>query len=594
MKKNCELLCDWKRNTKKVAMLIKKGLKSIRYDGIVSTLNKVKKYRPRVRKLTEKERTQQLQSTFEYMPKFSILVPLYNTPEKYLREMIDSVIKQTYGNWELCLADGSDENHQYVEQICRELKRKDKRIVYKKLKENLGIAENSNACERMATGEYIALLDHDDLLAEDALFENAKCLNQTKADVLYSDEDHLSLAGTYVNPFFKPDWSPDLLYSQMYICHFLVIRRTLFEAIHGFSSEYNGSQDYDLMLRCSEQTKKIQHISRILYHWRESENSTALNADSKPYAHENGKRALDAHLKRVYGHEAYAEDGKYLFTYCPRFPMNRAKASIIIPMKDHWELTKNCISSILEKTEYRDYEILILDNRSEEAETQIWLEQVQKEDSRIRVIKADMEFNWSKINNFGIEHATGDVFVFLNNDTLVITPDWLERLVENALRKEIGVVGALLLYEDGTIQHAGVVVGFGGWADHVFKGMRPEHNASMYVSPVLSRNVLAVTGACMAVSRRTIETIGKFDETFIICGSDVELGIRAHEKGLYNRYDADVRLYHLESKSRDSFIPQVDFERSYACYTPYRENGDPYYNCNLDINSTTPKEKEQK
>ena len=526
----------------------------------------------------------------EEKTKFSVLVPLYNTPEKYLREMIESVTGQIYGNWELCLADGSDDAHSYVERVCLEYAEKDDRVKYERLAQNKGISENTNACAAMATGDYIALLDHDDLYTPDALYWNAKAIQETGADVLYSDEDHLALNGLHINPFYKPDFSPDLLYSQMYICHLLVFRKSLFEAIGGYRAEFDGSQDYDLMLRFYEKSDKICHIPRVLYSWRESENSTAANADAKPYAHTAGKNALDAHLKRKYGPQAYAEETEYTFVFNPRFPLKKDPLiSIIIPMKDHWEMTDACIKSIQEKSSYRNFEIIVLDNRSEKDETFRWFEQVQK-NHFVRVIKADMEFNWSKLNNFGIRHAKGDVFVFLNNDTLVIAQDWLERLAENTLRPDMGVVGGLLLYEDNTIQHSGVVVGMGGWADHIFKGMAPIHYGSPFVSPVVSRNVLAVTGACMAVSRKTIEQIGMFDEEFVICGSDIELCIRAHEKGLLNRLDAQVRLYHLESKSRDSYIPEVDFQKSRIAYAPYWDNVDPYFSINLDRMSTTPRE----
>lgn len=580
--------------------LLGKGIMSLFRNGFKATWNKVRnKLRthfgkaplplpiPAVQEPFDPEKLEEIPQVI----KFSVLVPLYNTSEGYLREMIQSVRDQVYGNWELCLADGSDPEHSYVEQVCREYAQADPRIRYQRLAENRGISENTNACAQMATGDYIALLDHDDIYTPDALYFNAKAILETNADVLYSDEDHLALDGSHVNPFYKPDWSPDLLYSQMYICHLLVFRRSLFEKIGGYRKEFDGSQDYDLMLRFSEETDKICHIPRILYSWRESETSTAANASAKPYAHTAGKNALDAHLKRKFGPKARAEETEYLFVFSPRFHLDKAPlASIIIPMKDHWEMTDACIKSIFEKTTYPNYEIIILNNRSQKADTYAWFEKV-KQENRVRVIDADMEFNWSKINNFGIRHAKGDVFVFLNNDTLVISPDWLDRLAENALRPDVGVVGGLLLYEDNTIQHAGVVVGINGWADHVFKGMAPVHYGAPFVSPMVSRNVLAVTGACMAVSRATLEKIGTFDESFIICGSDVELCIRAHDHALYNRYDVNVRLYHLESKSRDSYIPEVDFQKSYEAYGPYRENIDPYFNINLDITSVIPREK---
>ena len=571
--------------------LLYKGIQSVHREGVASTWAKISTRRQTIRKAKqEAKETSRLLTSVKETVKFSILVPLYNTPEAFLREMINSVRQQSYSNWELCLADGSDTQHVYVKQVCHEYTLRDKRIKYKKLKKNLGIAENTNACANMATGDYIALLDHDDFLTQDALAANCLAIQETGADVLYSDEDHYSVQHAYVNPFFKPDWSPDLLYGQMYICHMLVFQKQLFDSVGRFSSKYNGAQDYDMMLRLSEKAKRIHHIPRILYHWRDSENSTAMNANSKPYAHDAGRNALDAHLQRKYNGHAYAEDGKYLFTYCARFKWDtQPLISIIIPMKDKSEMTNACVESILAKSTFHNFEILILDNRSEEEETFAWFKTIEARDQRIKVIPADMEFNWSKLNNWGIRHARGDVYVFLNNDTLIITSDWLERLSENALREDIGAVGGQLLYEDQTIQHAGVVVGFGGWADHVFKGIPPVHSISPFVSPALSRDVLAVTGACMAISKKTIEKIGSFDESFVICGSDVELCIRAHEKGLFNLYNADVQLYHLESKSRDSFIPQIDFERSYATYTPYREHGDPFYNSNLDMNSVIPK-----
>ncbi|MBQ7347840.1 MAG: glycosyltransferase family 2 protein [Clostridia bacterium] len=542
---------------------------------------------------TKTDLEEQRKTVFENPIKFSILVPLYNTPEKLLKEMIQSVIDQTYANWELCLADGSDDTHAYVETVVKSFADADSRIVYQRLEKNAGISENTNECAKMATGDYIALLDHDDLLAPIALFMNAKAIAENGADVLYSDEDHLSRRGRHVYPLFKPDWSPDLLYSQMYTCHFTVIRKSLFDKIGGFRSAFDGSQDYDLMLRLSEETDRICHIPAILYTWRESPGSTAANADAKPYAHEAGRNALDAHLKRRYGEDAAAFDSDYTFVFDARFGTLAHRTpliSIIIPFKDHAELTDACVRSILEKTTYLNYEILLLDNRSEKPETFAWFKEIVKVDPRIRILNANMEFNWAKLNNFGVENAKGEVYVFLNNDTVVISQDWLERLAENALRDDIGVVGGLLLYKDMTIQHAGVVVGLNQLADHVFKGLGTTHFGSPYISPMVSRNVLAVTGACMAISREKLDRIGWFDESFIICGSDVELCIRAYEYGYNNRYDVNVRLFHLESKSRSTYIPPIDFKRSLQTYAPYLEGKDPYYNINLNLYSLVPKE----
>lgn len=523
---------------------------------------------------------------------FSIVVPLYNTELKFLEELIRSALKQTYPNWELCLIDASDSKKDGIAALCKGYEAKDQRIRYLPLEENQGISQNTNAGIDMAKGSYIVLCDHDDVLGEQALYMTALAIKETNGKVLYSDEDHVDEKGRHKTPFFKPDWSRDLLYSQMYTCHLFVFEKELFHKIGEFDPDKDGAQDYDLMLRFSEETDEIVHIPWILYSWRETATSTAGNADAKPYAHTAGLRALEGHLKRKYGECAKALETEYTFVYQPRFDLMKQDTliSIIMPMKDNWELTEKCIHSICEKSTYQNFEILLLNNRSEKAETLRWFERIKQYDKRVKVIEADFEFNWSKLNNFGMKHALGDVYIFMNNDTLVITPDWMERLAENALRKDIGVVGPLLLYDDDTIQHAGIIVGMGGWADHVFKGMETVHCGTPYVSPMVSRNVTAVTGACMAISKETIKDIGEFDDEFIICGSDVEICIRAYEKGYRNLYQANARLYHLESKSRDSYIPEIDFKKSYECYTPFRENGDPYFNPNLDQNSVIPKE----
>lgn len=576
----------------KVLMSIARAILYLKRNGISKTASKIKH---RIFKSSQKqskmELNRQKRVKFDGSISFSILVPLFNTPDNLLRSMIESVQNQTFVNWELCLADASSDENNAVKDICMSYCKKDKRIKYKKIC-NEGISKNSNVCAEMATKSFLVLLDHDDIISPDALYENAVAIRNNNPDVIYSDEDKIDENGAHLFPFFKPDWSKDLLYSQMYICHLLVMKKSCFDRIKGFDSNFDGAQDYDLMLRLSEITEKIYHIPKLLYSWRITSQSTSVNPMSKPYAHTAGLKALDCHLKRMYGSSTFSEETEYTFVYSPRFPYKSKKVSIIIPMKDNWLLSDACVRSIVEKSTFKNFEILILDNRSEERESFEWLERICGYDNRVRVVKADFEFNWSKLNNFGIKNALGDVFIFLNNDISVISNDWIERLSENALRSDIGVAGALLLYEDNTIQHAGVVVGMGGWADHVFKGQQPVHFASPYVSPVVTRNVLAVTGACMAISRNTIEKIGMFDEEFIICGSDVEICLRAYQKGLRNIYIPYVKLYHYESKSRDSFIPDIDFKKSKEAYAPFIENGyDPYFNCNLDISSTIPKRK---
>ncbi|WP_459479431.1 glycosyltransferase [Clostridium saccharoperbutylacetonicum] len=534
------------------------------------------------------EKVQNQIEKLENKPMFSIIMPVYNVGKQWIEKAIESINNQTYPYWELCIVDDCSTNPETIDYIeCI----KNEKIKVKRLQENSGISNATNNAKQMAIGEYLILMDNDDEMRKEALYQVAEAINNHNPDVLYSDEDKISLNGERKFPFMKPDWSRDLLYSQMYICHLLVIKKEIFDKVGGFRDKFNGAQDYDLMLRISELTDNIYHIPRVLYSWREIPSSTAMNPNSKPYAHVAGLEALDEHLKRKYGSEAYSQETDILFVYDARFNLKQEEVmvSIIIPTKDKLELLKPCIESILEKTKYANYEILILNNNSSEDQTYEWFRKVEKDYSNIRVIDAFYEFNWSKLNNHGINEANGDVYVFLNNDTTIISPDWLERLSENAMREDVGTVGALLLYEDGTIQHAGVVLGMGGWADHVFKGMHPVHFGSPYVSPVINRNVLACTGACLAISKNTIDKIGAFDENFIICGSDVEISLRARKHGLNNLYNARVKLYHLESKSRDSYIPEIDFEMSKIHYQEYLDNGDPYYNSQLDLYSTSPR-----
>lgn len=579
---------------KKNPELMKKGLIEVKKNGYRSARNKINSkmsstaatvnYDTRENTINLDEINDEI-NKFTWQPLISIIMPVYNVDPKWLELAIQSVRNQVYRSWELCIVDDCSTN-EHTKSYLKSLS--DPKIKIKMLEKNTGISEATNEAVSLSTGDYITLLDNDDEITIDALFEVVKAINKTGADMLYSDEDKIDIHGHRKYPFHKPDWSPDLLRSQMYIGHLLVFKKELFQAVGGFRKEFDGSQDYDLTLRMSEIAKCIYHIPKVLYSWRELESSTALNPYSKPYAHHAGLKALDEHLKRVFGFgNAYAEESEYLFVYNSRFMVRGEKASIIIPTKDKIELLDPCVSSILEKTEYDNYEIIIINNNSTEKETFEWFNKYESH-PKIKIINANYEFNWSKLNNHGIREATGDVFVFLNNDTRIINGDWLLKLLENALRPDIGTVGALLMYEDNTIQHAGVVIGLGGWADHVFKGMELNHYGSPYISPMLTRNVIASTGACLAISRDTINEIGPFDEGFIICGSDVEISLRAIKHGKFNLYDPNVRLYHLESKSRDSYIPEIDFELSHLHYSPYLVNGDPFYNINLDLNSPKP------
>lgn len=513
--------------------------------------------------------------------KFSILMPVYNVEIKWLERAIESIKNQNYQNWELCIVDDCSSDSRVREYLS---KIHDKRIVIHFSDVNSGISGATNKCAEIANGDFYLLMDNDDEIAPNALDEFYRCINSTNAEIVYSDQDIVDQNGNHMNPFHKPDWSPDLFLSQMYIGHLVGFTRELFEKVGGFRSEYNGSQDYDLLLRMTLETNNIKHIPKILYSWRDIPTSTAANPESKPYAQTAGLKAIQSFLDTKYGKgAAVAKETDNLFVYDVRYSIPEGtKAGIIIPTKDHVDLLSVAIDSIMEKTSYDNFEVLILNNNSEEIETYEYFERVVKQYDNVKVEDALFEFNWSKLNNYGMKSLGADVYVFMNNDMKVISNDWLTRLVEKSLLNTTGVVGGLLLYEDDTIQHAGVVVGMGGWAEHVFKSMKPVHYGAPFVSPMVTRNVSAVTGACLAISKSRLEQIGNFDERFIICGSDIELGIRASARGFYNIYDPNVRLYHFESKSRDSYVPDIDFKMSYEVYTPYRENGDPFYNINLD------------
>ena len=519
---------------------------------------------------------------------FSIVMPVYNVEIKWLAKAIESVTNQNYTNWELCIADDCSTDpgvREYLKTIT------DERIRITYMEKNGGISAASNAAAESATGEYILLMDNDDEIAPTALYEFYQKIIRTHADIVYSDQNIVDGMGRTRDPLCKPDWSYDLFLSQMYVGHLLGFKKSLFTEVGGFRSEFNGSQDYDLMLRMIEHTDRIAHIPKILYSWRDIPSSTAGNPEAKPYAQTAGLRALQEHVDRKLGvGRATVLETESLFVYDVRYHLDEEPlVSVIIPTKDHVDLLEKAIDSIESKTTYRNYEIIILDNNSEKEETAEYLKKVVKQYPNVRVEEAFFEFNWSKLNNYGMTKAKGDVYIFLNNDIEIIAGEWMTRLAENVVRPEIGVAGGLLLYEDGTIQHAGVVPGMKGWAEHVFKGMKPVHYGSPFVSPMVTRNVSAVTGACMAVSKKTIEQIGTFDERFIICASDIELCIRAYQAGKRNVYLPSVKMYHYESKSRDSFIPEIDFKMSDRIYVLYRKNGDPYYNKQLDMNSCQPK-----
>ncbi len=568
--------------------MIGKGVQYIRVNGFHGLKAKINsKLNPQVIVAQTEVKPSTPDQVFTGDIKFSVVIPVYNVEIKWLERAIESVKKQNYTNWEICLADDCSTKKEVADYL-KSVESDKIKVAY--LEKNQGISGASNAAATLATGDYIVLMDNDDAITYDALYEFLRKILETDADIIYSDQNIIDVNDDGREPLYKPDWSLDLFLSQMYIGHLLGFKKELFDKVGGFRSDFNGSQDYDLVLRMIEHTDNIQHVSKVLYGWRDIPTSTATNPESKPYAQTAGLRAIQEHLDRVYGEgKATANETEDLFVYDVRYNLDeKPMVSIIVPTKDHVDLLKQDIDSIEELTTYENYEILVLNNNSEKEESFEYFKEVEKQYGNVRVIDAKFEFNWSKLNNFGMKHAKGDVYVFLNNDMKLITPEWLDRLVEKAVRPDVGVVGGLLLYEDGTIQHAGVVVGIQGWADHIYKGKTPVHYGSPYISPMVTRNVTAVTGALMAISKEKIEKIGEFDEDFIICGSDIEMCIRANLRGFVNIYDPHVKLYHYESKSRDSYIPEVDFEMSSFAYRTYREEGDPYYNSNLDYTNVIP------
>lgn len=520
--------------------------------------------------------------------KFSVLMPTYNVDVRWVTKAVDSVLAQSYSNWELCIVDDCSSSSSLKDYL---LSLDSDKIHVRLLETNLGISGATNCAAEMASGDYLVLLDNDDAITPNALFELFLRATSDNPDIMYSDNDVIDENGNRLSVLFKPDWSPDLMLSQMYVGHLLAFRKELFDRVGGFRTEFNGSQDYDLFLRLALHTDRISHISKILYSWRALPSSTASNPDSKPYAQTAGLNAIQSYLDSKYGEgNATACETDDLFVYDVRYGVPyQPLVSIVIPTKDHVDDVRVAIDSIIKRSSYQNFEIIVLDNNSEEASSRNFLASLPELDTRIRVLDASFPFNWSKLNNYGVRHARGDVFVFLNNDTEVISEDWLDRLVEQAMREDVGVVGGLLLYPDGTIQHAGVIVGMGGWADHVYKGAQPVHCGNPFISPMVTRNVSAVTGACMAISREHFDQLGGFNEDFIVCGSDVELCLNAMEHDLRNVYSPYIKLKHYESKTRDAKdIPEIDFRLSEAMYRPFRSSGDPFYNGNLDYFSTSP------
>ncbi len=516
---------------------------------------------------------------FARSPKVSVVVPVYNPPEAFLDAMIQSVLAQTYANWELCLADASTEPH--VRPMLEKYAR-DPRVRVQYLSENRGIVGNSNAALELASGEFVSLLDHDDTLAPFALFEVVAAINaQPDADFLYSDEDKLDRTGERVEPNFKPDWSPETLRSRNYVCHLTTLKRDLVQRLGGIRAGFDGAQDYDLVLRASEQAQRIIHIPHVLYHWRMHAQSTAANKGSKSYAYENGKRALTEHFARI-GVDASVHDGPQLGTYQAVYHLRtQPLVSVVIPNKDHPEMLARCVDS-LAKSSYANYELLVVENGSERPETFTYYRELAKQ-PHATVLTWDRPFNYAAVNNFAASRAKGELVLFLNNDIESISPDWLEALVKIAVQPGVGAVGAKLYYADDTIQHAGIVVGMGGVAGHGHLAY-PRQAAGYMQRLTYTQNVAAVTGACLLMPKAVFDEVGGFDEGFVLAFNDVDLCLQVLTKGYRVVWTPDAELYHLESKTRgpeDTDEKQKRFKREYDLFHlkwgHFLKAGDPYY-----------------
>nr|WP_303021448.1 glycosyltransferase family 2 protein [uncultured Blautia sp.] len=526
---------------------------------------------------------------FEYSPLISVAVPAYRTPEKFLAQMIDSLLAQTYGNWELCIANGSPEDGA-MKKVLEEYTKKDSRIRVSELTENKGIAGNTNAALEMARGEFVGLLDHDDLLAPNALYEIVRALDEDRTlDAVYTDEDKVTTElDEHFQPHLKPDFNLDLLRSNNYICHFFVVRRSIVQKVGGFRQEFDGAQDHDFIFRCIENAEKVGHIPEILYHWRTHKASTADNPASKMYAFDAGKRAIEAHLKRT-GTEGTVSHTPDLGFFRVKYPVQgQPLVSIIIPNKDEKETLKACIDSIREKTEYPNYEIIIVENNSTTDEIFQYYKELSQ-DPRIRLLRWKKEFNYSAINNYGVRHANGEYLLFLNNDVTVITPGWIKELLGVCQRSEVGAAGVKLIYPDDTIQHAGCVIGLGGIAGHMFVDMPANRTGYLHKASIL-QDMSAVTAACMMMKRTAFEEAGGFTEKLSVAFNDVDLCLKVRKNHKLIVYDPYVQLYHMESKTRGAednkekvrrFQEEIEYMR--CQWIDILKKGDPYYNKNLSL-----------
>ena len=546
-------------------------------------------------RVTDTELRRQAKSQSENAPWISIIVPAYHTPEKYFMQMADSVRDQSYRNWELVIADAGaaeppkNAKGRTVREMAESLAKEDPRVTYTALQANGGIAANTNAGILASHGEYIGFLDHDDVLEPDALYEIAERISGNGADMIYTDEDKVSAdLKKFFQPHFKPEFNPDLLRSNNYITHFLVVKRTLADEAGYFDPELDGAQDHDFILRCSEKAEKIARVPRILYHWRTHSDSTADNPMSKLYAYEAGKKAVEGSLSRT-GEEGTVEllpdYGFYRVHYALR---GTPKVSVIIPNKDESEALRQCVDSLLD-TGYPELEIIIVENGSSERLTFEYYREIS-ENPKIHLIRWKKGFNYSAINNYGVRFATGDYLLFLNNDVRgTISTGWLTELISVCQRESVGAVGAKLYYPDNRVQHAGVVLGIGGIAANLFTDLPKGRGGYMHKASVM-QDLSAVTAACMMVKREAYEMAGGFTEELAVAFNDVDFCLKVGQAGYRIVYDPYAELYHDESRTRGAedtpdkirrFQGEIEYFRSQ--WENVLKEGDPNYNPNLSL-----------
>lgn len=524
-------------------------------------------------------------AVLEKKPLISLVMPVFNVDSEWLQAAIKSVVSQLYENWELCIVDDAstrEETINYLKTV------RHPRIRIRYLDNNRNISGATNEAIRFANGEYLAFMDNDDELTPDALYEMVKAINETDADLIYSDEDFIDLDGNYIEPHFKPDFSPDLLLSHNYITHFVVVRKDLLHTVGMLDSRYDGAQDHELLLRLTEKADQIHHIQKVLYHWRRSETSTSFSSDAKPGALISARMALQNTLERR-GIDAEVVDEKEPFFFrVKRRIKDTPLVSIVIPFRDKPDLLRTCINSILDHSTWENFEIIAVSNNSRSSETFNVIHQLEEKSPRFHCIEFNEEFNFSRVVNYGVSQSRGEYLIILNNDIEVISWDWIEAMLEHAQREEVGAVGAKLLYPNNSIQHAGIIIGLGGYAGHSHK-LCPINAPGYFNRLHTIHNVSAVTGACLMISRSKFDAIKGFDETdFKIAYNDVDFCLRLREQGLLNVFTPYAELYHHESISRgyeDTEEKQQRFsgekERLKTRHAAILEKGDPYYNSNL-------------